>query len=226
VVIGQTERPSRLYLNDGTGRFTDVTAALWRIPPGVGPVFVDLDGDGDLDLLSYRAALVQDDTGRFASVPELFGPLSFGGQPPRPYAVGDVDRHGDVDVVGSYALYRNLTRQLAMPLLPQVGGLARFEPRAASAAAAQVGLVMLAAERLAQPIAVPGFGTFGLDPAWLIDSLPALVPAGGVAGHLAIAVPADPDLAGAVLHAQGLLLGDGGIAGWRLTGVSSARLVR
>jgi hypothetical protein len=215
-----------LFENDGTGRFTDVTAALCGLPPGVGPVFVDLDEDGDLDLLSYRAALVQDATGRFESVPELFGPRSFGGQPPRPYAVGDVDHDGDVDVVGSYALYRNLTRQLAMPLLPQVGGLARFELRAASAVAPQVGLVMLAAERLAQPISLPGFGAFGLDPAWLIDSVPALVPAGGVAGRLAIAVPADPNLAGAVLHAQGLLLGDGGIAGWRLTGVSSERLVR
>ncbi|MBK8974895.1 MAG: VCBS repeat-containing protein [Planctomycetes bacterium] len=209
-----------LFANDGAGTFTDVTAQRCSRAPGVGAVLVDADGDGDADLLSYQAALLQDASGRFVEVPDLFGST-----PARPYAVGDVDRDGDLDVIGSYALYRSLQRHLSMPLLPQVGGLARFRVDAATAAQPQVAIVWIAAARLPAPQRVPGFGWFGLDVTQLVDSVPLLVPA-GAPGRLAVSVPNVASLAGAVVHAQALLLGAGGPADWRLTGTVSAPLVR
>ncbi|HYE59276.1 MAG TPA: VCBS repeat-containing protein, partial [Rhodothermales bacterium] len=69
---------SRLYLNDGAGRFTDATAT--HLPAGntiaIDAKFVDAEGDGDLDLVLGRfpqnqtvRTLVNDGQGRFADGP-------------------------------------------------------------------------------------------------------------------------------------------------------------
>ena len=56
VVTTGVER-NHLYLNDGTGGFRDVSAETFvdLAPAGTGPLFVDVDNDGDIDL--FLAAL-------------------------------------------------------------------------------------------------------------------------------------------------------------------------
>lgn len=88
----QVSAQDRLLLNDGRGRFTDVTAT--HLPPDTQNGFHgdlhDLDGDGDLDLLSADVvfgapqpapvrALVNDGSGRFAPAPAALWPTTIRG---------------------------------------------------------------------------------------------------------------------------------------------------
>lgn len=51
--VCHTGRQGRLYLGDGKGRFTDVSAetGVEDLAPAFGALFADVDGDGDLDLV-------------------------------------------------------------------------------------------------------------------------------------------------------------------------------
>jgi len=51
--VCHTGRRGRLYLGDGKGRFTDVSAeaGVEDLAPAFGALFADMDGDGDLDLV-------------------------------------------------------------------------------------------------------------------------------------------------------------------------------
>jgi Calx-beta domain-containing protein/VCBS repeat protein len=92
---------SHLFLNDGTGHFTDVRAQVGL--PAVfdeGAKFVDIDCDGDLDLYLRTASgprLFRNDSGRFTEV------TAAAGLPGRPFFWGDswadVDNDGDMDLL-------------------------------------------------------------------------------------------------------------------------------
>ncbi|HMQ22486.1 MAG TPA: VCBS repeat-containing protein, partial [Planctomycetota bacterium] len=113
-------RQNRLYLNDGTGIFSDVTTArLPRVSDRTTALALgDLDGDGDLDLVVGNGALtiseqnrlfLNDGTGSFTDVTATRMPANIDST--RSVALGDVDGDGDLDlVVGNYGqnrLYRN-----------------------------------------------------------------------------------------------------------------------
>lgn len=96
---------SRLLRNDGTGRFTDVTAThLPSMNYGViDGDFADIDGDGDRDLIlaplptgPYRAFL-NDGQGRFADETSKVLPPGLTGQGLE-VEIADYDRDGRLDV--------------------------------------------------------------------------------------------------------------------------------
>ncbi|MEM1094411.1 MAG: alpha/beta fold hydrolase [Bacteroidota bacterium] len=78
----QQQLANRLLLNDGDGRFTDVTSERLTDVPGhtIDADFADFDGDGDLDLLlgnGFGAGLVvfaNDGAGVFSNVSRAFNP--------------------------------------------------------------------------------------------------------------------------------------------------------
>ena len=99
----------RLYLNDGTGRFTDVTTT--RLPQGnvsqqMDVLFLDADGDFDLDLfLATRATTpnqsrlwINNGTGTFASLGNFPNDSTA-----YAYDAGDIDGDGDLDLLGTNA---------------------------------------------------------------------------------------------------------------------------
>ncbi len=124
LVVGNTSHlvgeQSLLYLNDGSGTFTDATAS--RMPVGsyetIALALGDIDRDGDLDLVvgnfstagSQSRLYLNHGTGTFTDATATQMPV--GSYPTFALALGDVDRDGDLDlVVGNLGqqsrLYRN-----------------------------------------------------------------------------------------------------------------------
>ncbi len=93
----------RLYQNDGTGTFIDVTAtqmpadSSWSFAVSQG----DLDRDGDIDVVFAKAGqnrlYLNDGTGRFSDATATHLPV--GGSTTGALALGDVDGDGDLDIV-------------------------------------------------------------------------------------------------------------------------------
>ena len=100
--------PSSVWLNDGTGRFTDSGQRLGSTFFG-WPVLGDLTGDGSLDVFisnftQPNQVWLNDGTGRFTD-----SGLSLSGEATtRGCALGDLDGDGDLDVfVANFATGSN-----------------------------------------------------------------------------------------------------------------------
>lgn len=101
-VAGGADQDSRLFLNDGAGHFTDVSAA-WGLSgvrrAGMGALFADWDNDGDPDLyLTCQGANVlwRHDGDHFTDITEASGTgdARWGASA----ACADIDRDGDLDL--------------------------------------------------------------------------------------------------------------------------------
>lgn len=103
--------PNQLFLNDGTGRFTDGTPSGLDFPNGgtanyklSGPLLADFDGDGNLDLfiggldgdpnLIYQGA----GDGTFSDISASSGISSMSSLNTLSAAAGDYDSDGDLDL--------------------------------------------------------------------------------------------------------------------------------
>src|SRR5262249_39069862 len=101
------DQPARLYRNDGNGDFTDVTAA--SLPSSAASssaaALVDVDGDGDLDLLlagQPNRLLLNNGAGVFTDVTATNLPSFSGTNSTSSIAFADVDGDADQDLcVGS-----------------------------------------------------------------------------------------------------------------------------
>ena len=111
--------PNKLYLNDGTGNFTDVSEASGLADEGwgKGPSFGDVDHDGDMDLYEGDCKLanklyLNDGSGVFTDVADQNPVLKNETVRTKGTAFADIDNDGDLDlyVVNwgvSNRLYRN-----------------------------------------------------------------------------------------------------------------------
>ncbi|MCA8942757.1 MAG: VCBS repeat-containing protein, partial [Planctomycetes bacterium] len=116
MVLGNRGQQNRLYVNDGTGTFSDVTTSRMPIDsdPTAAVALGDVDGDGDLDLVCGNDAVLgltsygwgsvgqpnrlylNDGTGSFAATSSR---LPVDSDPTWAVALGDVDGDGDLDLV-------------------------------------------------------------------------------------------------------------------------------
>ncbi|MEM7202584.1 MAG: FG-GAP-like repeat-containing protein [Planctomycetota bacterium] len=102
-----SQQQDRLYVNDGTGVFTDVTASHLPVlfEASTGAAMGDVDGDGDLDIVTSSSyggrrqneLLLNDGAGVFAVA--TAGRLPALLEPSLDVALGDVDGDGDLDLV-------------------------------------------------------------------------------------------------------------------------------
>ncbi len=105
LVVG-TDWRTRLFLNDGKGRFRDGTSG--RLPPDMGrtdpKALVDLDGDGDLDLLVDRYFAMKNTPVLFNDGKGAFRPDTkrIPIQNSFLLAWGDTDGDGDTDLLLGY----------------------------------------------------------------------------------------------------------------------------
>lgn len=124
LVAELTSQGTNLFVNDGTGRFRDTSAAsgigALSLPyTGWGTSWFDYDNDGWLDALTVNGTIIEQaarqgrpfpygqrkllfrnlGTGRFADVSRGAGPAFELDESGRGAAFGDVDNDGDVDVV-------------------------------------------------------------------------------------------------------------------------------
>jgi len=118
----------RLYQNDGTGHFKDVTqeAGLGLSFYGMGAAFGDYDNDGWVDVFITAVGtnhLFRNDRGKFVEVTESAGVAGVANQWSCPAMWFDYDRDGKLDlIVGNYVAW---TREIDLSLASTLVGLER-----------------------------------------------------------------------------------------------------
>jgi hypothetical protein len=227
----------RLYENDGTGRFVDLTSGLPDFPYrslAVG----DVDGDGYADLITADDPVQSngrtwvfrqyknDGTNRFVPTPLSTMPDTPGLLVSILQLI-DLDDDGDLDLsmmpdrFNSFwqaRIYWNLSRHVYAQAPPKPGA-----PYTVDFHAAPGHFVFPAASFGVRRQPLGPLGSLGLDPASFVAGLPLVIPASGVAS-LTLPVPSNPALVGAEIFWQGLDF-DPGTGKARLTNVFPDRFV-
>jgi len=136
-------RREHVFMNDGEGRYRDMTDVLWPDAENIGEddnivAYLDYDSDGDADFVIGSLSgpdrlLINDGTGRLRSANEVFS----GAETPGTLGMilGDLDGDGRMDVVQAQGEHStavqeriSLGRGLALDTSPPVVSLATMEP--------------------------------------------------------------------------------------------------
>ena len=172
------------------------------------PIVVDIDADGDEDLLFATARVLwrNDGQGHFTNASARLPARLDAGI----HVAADFDRDGDQDLIG--ALYwTDLARDLTPRNLPHIGGPATWTVHAAPGELAAPGLatVSLALARAPHPVSLGALGEWHLDSTAVSLGLQVLGSPIGTA-DFATTLPANATLIGQSLFAQGgMALGSG-----------------
>jgi hypothetical protein len=209
--LGNGGQQNRLYLNSGTGVFTDVTAT--NLPAQVSNTRAvalgDVDEDGDLDafvgIYGQIRLYLNGGMGVFTDLTAMNLPGLF--EPTTAVALGDVDGDGDLDAfvgnsgfpVRQNRLYTNLSRQVAWRGLPRAG-----KPLVLELYGPGNGSWLLAASATDSNIPLPPFGVLRLAPATLFLVAGGLLDPQGRA-RVSFLVPAAPALVGSALFWQAVV---------------------
>ena len=186
----------RLVLqNQGGLAFVDVTSTAFPTPPAASVASFDVDGDGDMDLLTAQVLWTNDGAGHFASqtLPATL-PLSIW----LDNRQADLDGDGDLDLFG----LANFTTQLDAPSAPARGTTYTVEIHCQPSVAPT--LVAPAAAFAQTAIALPGIGLLRLDLTQGMLLPPVTTTTGLV--QLLFAIPTNPVFAGWEVHFQAALL--------------------
>lgn len=206
-VVHSSLQRTQLFLRRAGG-FQSVTST--HLPPSVTslviPAIVDVDLDGDPDLLASGSLLRNDGAGRFASpvpAPEWVNSL-------RPPVVADIDGDGDADIVDGAYRYDNLAIQLEVVSPPHLGVTARlqFDYQPAYGGRSAAAIVAVDTGRQPGPVG-PAPGGWFLDPqrAWVLGTTQLSALTGR--GTLQFAVPSLPSLRAMPLWLQGAVVDRG-----------------
>jgi len=229
---------NKLYLNDGKGRFTDVSSTHMPTKLGLGTTDLaigDVDGDGDLDAViaasgSPARLYLGDGHGKFV---EASNRLVGGTSATRSARLVDVDTDGDLDLVWAISkaqnqLHFNLLRQLDSATLATVGHQYVLDLFAKSGFATSGQLIApyVSLSRLPNRVPLPPFGSFSLDPTGMIALAPVAIPAPSGRIGLQLAIPDSQALVGKTMHFQGLVLHSTSVSTWRLSNVASETITR
>jgi len=209
----QTE-PNRLYLNDGKGKFTDVTKKQFPNPKEehYWILALDLDGDGDKDLLSggrcpFRTFL-NDGKGFFKEVPAAPDAKTKGGS--YKMVAADLDQDGDPDLVqmdhtiffSDLKIYYNLRTQLYVPSK-------RFAPgqktifHLFTTSGPKLATIFVATKPGKLPL--PPLGTWYLDPGTSIPFFRFAIAGSGGEVQIPFTLPIDWNLVGLTAYCQAVL---------------------
>ncbi len=209
-----------VLLNDGTARFSDITQSL----PLPGPVtdygigqFVDIDQDGDLDILlpSRPVAvngteylnivqLINDGRGNFHDGSVGYSPTTTNSQFTRTWLLcADFDADGDLDVLTNdpvnsraFSMLWNHRRQILAPSPPTLG-----QPWTLRVFADPTTVAVPVAGLRVGAFNLGALGVFGIDPATSVVGPGFALDASGVY-DLQFQVPNDPRLTGLTLYWQ------------------------
>jgi large repetitive protein len=206
---------NRLYRNDGTGSFTDVTGSQMPICTDETSSLAlgDLDGDGDLDLMigndysRQNRLYVNNGIGKFTDATSIRMPLD--SDETTSLALGDVDFDGDLDlVIGNTnphnRLYINLQSQLDARHLLRSGQPFTLDVYSRYGPQSQLDIALPYLSTTRQSIPLLPYGILGIDP---MASLPmVLIPSLTGMGSVNWTVPNSPALAGIEVFAQAVML--------------------
>ena len=160
----------RVYLGAGNGAFTEISfTQLPSTTLRTGMLPVDVDLDGDLDLVARGTIFLGDGQGRFTDASSRARQLGMNGKLSR----ADFDGDGDVDLFDDgWKLLLNFHRQLEVPVAPALGSSFQLElhMRRGYAQKTQYAVPFLSFDVLAAPLTIPGLGQLQLDPKLLFAS--------------------------------------------------------